>query len=63
MLFNKKEYHIEQSDKIVVECFNDWRRSTTWMKIQFLRQHDLLTDEHIDQMSDGVRFLLEEYQS
>ena len=55
--------HIKKSDKIVADCFNDWRRSNIWLKIQFLRHHDLLTDEHLDQMSDDVRALVEHYQS
>jgi len=55
--------HIEKSDKIVGDCFNDWRRSNIWLKIQFLRKYDLLTDVHLDQMSDGVRALIEHYQS
>jgi len=51
--------HIEKSDKIVADCFNDWRRSNIWLKIQFLRHHDLLKDEHLDQMSERVRAMLE----
>jgi hypothetical protein len=55
--------HIKKSDKIVADCFNDWRRSNIWLKIQCLRRHDLLTDEHLNQMSDGVRSLIDHYQS
>ncbi len=53
--------HIKKSDKIVADCFNDWRRSNIWLKIQYLRRYDLLTDEHLDQMSNGVRTLIEHY--
>ncbi|WP_457551473.1 hypothetical protein [Desulfobacula sp.] len=55
--------HIKKSDKIVADCFNDWRRSNIWLKIQFLRHHGLLTDEHLNQMSDSLRALVEHYQS
>jgi hypothetical protein len=55
--------HIKKSDKIVADCFNDWRRSNIWLKVQFLRRHDLLTNEHLDQMSDDLRALIEHYQS
>ena len=55
--------YIKKSDKVVADCFNDWRRSNIWLKIQQLRYNDLLTDEHLDQMSDDVRTLMEHYQS
>ena len=51
--------HITKSDKVVADCFNDWRRSNLWLKIQFLRKNDLLMDEHRDQMSDQVKALLD----
>jgi hypothetical protein len=54
--------HIKKSDKIVADCFNDWRRSNIWLKIQFLRKYDLLTDAHLDQMSGGVKALVEHYE-
>ena len=55
--------YIKRSDKIVADCFNDWRRSNIWLKIQFLRHHGILTDEHLNQMSDSLRALVEHYQS
>jgi len=55
--------HIKKSDKIIADCFNDWRRSNLWLKIQSLRKHDLLTNEHLDQISAGVRALIEHYES
>jgi hypothetical protein len=39
--------HIEASDKIVADCFNDWRRPTLWFIVPLLRMHELLKDEHI----------------
>ncbi|MCK5835833.1 MAG: hypothetical protein KAH09_01085 [Desulfobacula sp.] len=51
--------HIKKSDKIVADCFNDWRRSNIWIKIQSLRHYDLLTNDHFDQMSDQINVLLQ----
>lgn len=51
--------HIKQSDRIIADCFNDWRRSNIWLKIQWLQKHDLLTDEHLNGMSDQCRAILE----
>ncbi len=47
--------HIEDSDKIVADCFNDWRRSNIGMKIIFLRRHGLLTDEHVQSLSESAQ--------
>ena len=43
--------HIEKSDSIIGECFNDWSRSNILIKIRSLRQHKLLTSEHIKNFS------------
>ncbi len=50
--------HINKSDKIIADCFNDWRRSNIDIKIRSLRHHDLLTDEHLNNMSDDIRTLI-----
>lgn len=50
--------HIKQSDRIVADCFNDWRRSNILLKIQYMRKHDLLTDEHLNRMSDQCKAIL-----
>ncbi len=39
--------HIQQSDGIIADCFDDWRRSTLFIKIGFLLQNDLLPDEDL----------------
>lgn len=39
--------YIRDADRIVAECFNDWRRSTLGIRILALRHHGLLTDEHV----------------
>jgi len=51
--------YIQKSDKIVADCFNDWRRSNICLKIQQIRYNDLLTDDHLDQMSDQVNVVLD----
>ena len=43
--------HVQDSDHIVAECFNDWRRSTLSNRILSLRYHRLLTDEHVQGLS------------
>ena len=53
--------HIEVSDKIVADCFNDWRRSNLWLKLPLLRRHDLLKEEHIAKLSDAARDLLDRF--
>jgi hypothetical protein len=51
--------HIEASDKIVADCFNDWRRSNLMLKLALLRRHKFLKDEHIANLSDAARELLD----
>ena len=54
--------HIEASDKIVADCFNDWRRSNLWLKLPLLRRHKILKDEHIANLSDAARDLLDRFE-
>jgi hypothetical protein len=50
--------HLNNSDKIVANCFNDWRRSTISLIIRLLQQQKLLTEEHVSKLSeDAVRIL------
>ena len=53
--------HIKDSDKIIADCFNDWRRSNIDLKIRHLWHHGLLRETHLDQMADGVRTLVEKF--
>jgi hypothetical protein len=39
--------HMEASDKVVADCFSDWRRSNLWLKLPLLRRHGLLKNEQI----------------
>ena len=43
--------HIHESNGIIAECFDDWRRSTLMMKIYALHHNDLLKDNHTRQLS------------
>jgi hypothetical protein len=48
-------HHIEGSDNIVAECFNDWRRSNIRQKLICLHRHNLLTDEHLRNMTEETQ--------
>jgi hypothetical protein len=54
--------HIKASDKIVADCFNDWRRSNLLYIVPVLRHHNLLKDEHIANMSDAAREVLDRFE-
>lgn len=53
--------HIKDSDKIIADCFNDWRRSNIDLKIRHLWYHGLLGETHLNKMSDGIRTLVENF--
>ena len=54
--------HIKVSDKIVADCFNDWRRSNLWLIVPLLRKHNLLKDAQIANLSDTARELLDRFE-
>ena len=47
--------HINDSDKVVAACFNDWRRSALGERIVFLRSHGLLADSQLLNLSGPAR--------
>jgi hypothetical protein len=47
--------HIKDSDAIVAECFNDWRRSNLLFKLPLLHRHKILQDEHIHNLTPETR--------
>ena len=47
--------HIQQSDRIIGDCFNDWRRSKLFMKLVALNRNGLLTSDHLQQLSEDTR--------
>ena len=51
--------HIKDSDEIVGNCFDDWRRSNIGFKLLFLLRHNLLTDDRINGLSEEGAELIE----
>ncbi|MBE0502973.1 MAG: hypothetical protein IBX46_02495 [Desulfuromonadales bacterium] len=47
--------HLKDSDAIVAECFDNWRRSNLLFKLPLLHRHKLLRDEHILNLSAETR--------
>jgi hypothetical protein len=43
--------HIMNKNEIIANCFDDWRRSNTIIKLHWLRDQKLLTDKHISQLT------------
>ena len=43
--------YIQESDAVIADCFNDWRRSRLSLKIMNLRYHGLLTNQYIKKLS------------
>ena len=59
----KKLYrHMRDSDEIVAQCFDDWRRSTIWLKLFMLHSQGLLTEEIMRHLSDETKNLLERHK-
>ncbi len=44
--------HVQDTDNIIADCFDDWRRSTLVPKLLMLRRHHLLTDDHLEHLSE-----------
>ena len=47
--------HLKDSDAIVAECFDDWRRSNLLFKLPLLHRHKVLRDEHIHNLTAETR--------
>ncbi len=47
--------HIHDSDEIVAQCFDDWRRSNIHLKIAALYRNNLLMEGRLRRMSDETR--------
>ena len=43
--------HMQKSDDVIANCFNDWRRSTLQIKLSALHEHGLLADAQIMKLS------------
>ena len=53
--FLKLYVYIKKEDKVVADCFDDWRRSNAFEKTRFLRKNRLLTPEQIAKLSDEMQ--------
>jgi len=47
--------HIKDSDGIIADCFNDWRRSNIVEKIMYMRRYEILKDSHCENFTDSAR--------
>ena len=54
--------HTVDSDKTVARCFNDWSRSTLLPRLYSINTNDLLTEEHLQNLSEKTRDLLKNLQ-
>ena len=54
--------HVKNSDRIVAECFNDWRRSTLILKLIALQHHELMTEEQVEQLSGDTQQKLKAFK-
>ncbi len=46
---------IETGDRMIAECFDDWRRSNIILHIVFLIKHQVIAKDEIDQLSDETK--------
>lgn len=51
--------HIRDSDKIVANCFDDWRRSNIWLKLIEIDHNNLLSEDHLGHLSAETKQLIE----
>lgn len=47
--------HVQESDGIVADCFDDWSRSALLMKLVALQRRGLLTSEHMQHLSEETQ--------
>ena len=57
--YHKLYRHIKDSDEIIGDCFDDWRRSNIGFKLLFLLRHNLLTEDRINGLSEEGADLIE----
>ncbi len=51
--------HIQESNMVVAECFDDWRRSTLLIKLEAIERQGLLAPDHLKRLSAETRAALE----
>ena len=47
--------HIMKSNKIIADCFDDWRRSNLELKLAYLQRHVLLTPDTMLHLSEEMQ--------
>jgi len=47
--------HVQEANERVADCFDDWRRSTLWIKLHYLRKEELLTDEELSRLTEETQ--------
>jgi hypothetical protein len=60
--YMKNYEHIRNSDRIIAECFDDWRRSTMMQKLIALQYYHLVSEEQIEQLSDETQMKLNAFK-
>lgn len=55
--------HLQDSDQLVAECFDDWRRSTMWLTLRILYSRGLLRPEHVSHLTEPAKALLVDLES
>ncbi len=55
--------HIEKSDRLIADSFNDWSRSRAPFHLIVWRQHNLITDEEFAAFSPETRGFVENWLS
>ena len=46
---------LETGDRMIAQCFDDWRRSNVIFNILFLIKYKVITDEEVAQLSDETK--------
>jgi hypothetical protein len=51
---------VMNNNEIIAKCFDDWRRSTLFLKLLCLRDERLLTDEHLSHLTEETQKRIEQ---
>lgn len=54
--------HMKERDRLIADCFDDWRRSRALNLLMLWRQHNLLTGEEFAAFSPETRAAVEAWQ-
>ena len=61
--YRKLYSHIQKADRIVAECFDDWRRSTLLQRVVSLRRHKVMTQEQFEPFTPGTQECVKAWES